>query len=118
MAAKQGRWRTALVLLLGLVAPTTVSAGPYFGDWSWTWHQAKNCPHGVYSPLHYTIPQAYWARSPGFIPRTWINMLRGPVPPVLRTLTSTNIQCRSLLPMPSAPYADPTAYYGRPVAPE
>ena len=117
MAGKHGRWRTALVLVLGLLAPGAASAGPYFGDWDWAWHQAQNCPRGQYSPLHYWTPQAYWVRAMVH-PSNLDRYAPGPSPPVQPIIILQKYPCRSLPPIPSAPYADPAGYYGRAIAPD
>ena len=63
MAGKHGRWGTALLLWIGLLAPATALAGPYLGDWSWCWRPARDCPRGEYSPLHYWVPGLYKVRA-------------------------------------------------------
>ena len=117
MAGKHGCWRTALVLLLGLLAPGAASAGPYLGDWDWAWHQAHNCPRGEYSLLHYWTPQAYWVRSMVH-PSNLDRYAPGPSPPVQPIINLQKYPCRSLPPIPSAPYADPAGYFGRAIAPD
>jgi hypothetical protein len=116
MAGKRGRWRTALVLGLVLLVPTGASAGPYFGEWGLIWHEAKNCPRGVYSPLHYWAPALYYARY--FLhPSNLDQYSPGPTPSPPVQFEDFRFPCRSLPPRPTSPYADPTAYYGRPLAP-
>lgn len=120
MANTQGRWRLAGLLVLGLgcwlAAPSPAQAGPYFGEWGWAWHAAKECCRGNYSPLHYWAPDVYKARA-------WVHPSHldqyppGPCPPVPPTFEFTEHRCPSIPPTPTSPYADPTAYYGRPVAP-
>jgi hypothetical protein len=115
MSVRRGCW--GLVVMLALMAQERVQAGPYLGDWGWCWHQAPNCPRGQYSPLHYWAPQVYRARA--FLhPVNLDQYAPGPSPPILPTFQSIRYPCRTAPPMPTAPYADPTGYYGRAVAPE
>ncbi|HYT95550.1 MAG TPA: hypothetical protein VEL76_42920 [Gemmataceae bacterium] len=116
MAGKRGCWGV-LVVVLGFLAQEPASAGPYLGDWGWFWHQAPGCPRGNYSPLHYWAPQIYRARA--FLhPSNLDQYPPGPCPPVPPTFQFSRERCRTLPPMPTAPYADPTTYYGRAIAPE
>jgi hypothetical protein len=117
MRGKRGRWWTALVVLLGMLGPSQAQAGPFFGDWSWCWHQAKDCPRGQYSPLHYWAPDIYRVRA-CIHPSNLDQYPPGPFPPVLPSYLFIKYPCRSVPPMPSPPYADPAAYYGRPIIPE
>ncbi len=112
-------WWAAVVVGLGLLAltPAPAQAGPFFGDWSWLWHPAPNCPRGQYSPLHYWAPEVYYVRK-HLHPVNLDQYPPGPCPAVPPSYIYTPYPCRSVLPMPSAPYADPTAYYGRPIVPE
>jgi hypothetical protein len=117
MAGKRGRWQVALALLFGLLAPSPAPAGPLFGDWGWLWHPAPNCPRGQYSPLHYWTPGVYYARE--YVhPSNLDQYPPGPCPPVAPSFDFNRYPCRTVPPMPSAPYADPNSYYGRPIAPE
>jgi hypothetical protein len=116
MRGQWGRWRWALVLGLGLFAAPAASAGPFFGDWGWCWHPDPHCPRGVYSPLHYWSPEVYYVRK-HLHPVNLDQYPPGPSPPVPPTFQILRYPCRTTLPTPSPPYADPTAYYGRPIAP-
>jgi hypothetical protein len=117
MARKQGRWRTALVLWVGLLAPGTVLAGPYLGDWGWCWHPARDCPRGEYSALHYWTPGLYKVRM--YVhPSNLDQYPPGPSVPVPATFETTKYPCRSIPTAPTAPYADPAAYFGRQILPE
>jgi hypothetical protein len=116
MAGKQGYWRMALVLLVGLLLPSAARAGPFLGDWGWFWHPAPDCPRGAYSPLHYWAPTAYRVRA-CVHPSNLDQYPPGPCPPILPSFEFTTYRCRTAPPIPTAPYADPTGYYGRPVAP-
>lgn len=114
MARRQGRWRTALVLLFGLLAPTPAMAGPYFGDWGWLWHPSRDCPRGEYSPLHYWSPELYRARA--FVhPSNLDQYPAGPNPCTPATYDISTYRCRSIPPTPASAYADPAGYFGRPV---
>jgi hypothetical protein len=112
MVRKKIGWLTA-VLLLTLVAPNAALAGPYLGDWGWLWHPARDCPRGEYSPLHYWNPELYRARAFAH-PSNLDEYPAGPIPCAEATYEISKYRCRSIPPMPSAPYADPAAYFGRP----
>jgi hypothetical protein len=113
MGGKKGAW-AAGVLLLALGVPASVHAGPYFGDWGWCWKEGKDCPKGCYSPLHYCLPELYRVYyhchpididqyPPGLpVPVGWV---------------ADPFRCRAIPPMPTSPYADPEAFYGRPLLP-
>ncbi len=109
-------WRmAALVVVLVLVA-SPAFAGPYVGDWSLGWHGARDCPRGCYSPLHYWLPSAY--RVGGRLhPATLEEYPPGPAVCVQPSYQFNAYPCRMAPPMPSAPYADPASYYGRPIVP-
>jgi hypothetical protein len=115
MAAKLRRWRVALVLLLGLL-PAPALAGPYFGDWGWCWHEGRDCPRSAYCFLHYWAPELYKARA-CLCPSNLDQYPPGPALPAPPHVDINRSRCRSIPPAPTAPYADPEAYYGRPVAP-
>jgi hypothetical protein len=116
MAGKNGRWCAALVLLLGLLAPSPVLAGPYFGDWGWCWHQSAGCPRGDYCPLHYWMPTIYRVR--GWVhPSNLDQYPAGPSPAVAATYLFDRSGCIAKSPAPTFPYADPSGYYGVPTTP-
>jgi hypothetical protein len=102
----------ALVLSLGLLAPRIAQAGDcvsFFG-----WHIGRDCPRSDYSPLHYWVPEAYKVRM--YVhPSNLDQYTAGPDAPIEASFNITRYRCRTLPPMPSTPYADPAAYYGRPV---
>jgi hypothetical protein len=111
MAGKLGCWRLVLVLCLGLAATGTASAGPFLGDWGWCWHQDRDCPHGAYSPLHYWAPGVYRVRA--CLRRPNLDQYPpGPYPTVPASFESYKSRCTTMPPAPTAPYADPTRYYG------
>src|SRR5436305_1534107 len=115
MCARDGRWWAAAVLLLGLLAPSPAWAGPYVGDFSWCWRPAPDCPRGDYSWLHYWAPELYKVRAwcrPSYLDQ----YPPGPCPPVPVDYRYHDYPCRSTPPAPTAPYADPPAYYGLPPA--
>ena len=114
MWRRHHRWAAASVLLLGLLSPATASAGPYFGDWSWCWKPAKDCPRGNYCFLHYWTPQLYRviycarrASVDSYPPGIGIppGYMLGMYP------------CRTTPPVPTPPYANPAGYYGSPIVP-
>ncbi len=117
MAGKR-LWRAALGLALGavLLIPSQALAGPYFGEWGLFWHQAKDCPHGVYSPLHYWAPRLFYLRA--FFHPSYLDQYPpgpSPAPPV--NFEDHRYPCRSLPPTPTSPYAYPSEYFGRQIAP-
>ena len=105
--------RPALVLcLMLLAAPITLADS----DSGWFWHSRRDCPRGDYSLLHYWAPSLYQVRAcvrPSYLDQ----YPPGPFPPVPASFDVNKYRCRSIPPIPMAPYADPTSYYGRPVAP-
>jgi hypothetical protein len=113
MAGKRG-WLWAVVFGLGLLAPSPAQAGPFFGEWSWFWHPAPDCPRGQYSHLHYWAPEIYYVRK-HLHPSNLNQYPPGPCPPVPPSYIFNPYPCRTLPPMPSVPYADPASYYGRPL---
>jgi hypothetical protein len=117
MAGKRAGRRVAWVLLLALLMPGTAAAGPFLGEWDWCWHEAHDCLRGSYHWLHYWAPQLYRVRA-CVHPSNLDQYAPGPSPPVLPTYLFDKYRCRTTPPAPSPPYADPTAYYGRPIAPE
>ncbi len=114
MIGTRKSWRAALVLLAALLAPSSVMAGPYLGEWSWFWHPSPDCPRGEYSPLHYQAMELYRARA--FLhPSNLDQYPPGPNPCATANYDLSKYRCRSLPPMPTVPYADPAGYFGRPV---
>jgi hypothetical protein len=116
MAGKQ-TWRLAvLVVVLGLVGADTALAGPYFGDGSWWWRPACECPRGAYSPLHYWAPSAYQLRAQVH-PSNLDQFPPGPSPAVPPSYDFNSYRCRSIPATPTSPYANPEAYFGQPIVP-
>ena len=113
MIAKQDRWRPAVVLALALLAPGMALACPEDG---WFWHRSRGCPHGDYSWLHYWAPGIYQVRAQTH-PSNLDQYPPGPSPSVAPSYDFNRYKCRSIPSTPSDPYADPTAYFGRPIAP-
>ena len=113
MEMKNHACRSALVLCLALLVAPTALADP---DSAWPWHSRRDCPRGNYSLLHYWAPSLYQVRAclhPSYLDQ----YPPGPFPPVPPSFELTKYKCPSIPPSPSAPYADPAGYYGRPVAP-
>src|SRR4029077_3354825 len=109
--------RTALLAaVIGCMTCASAFAGPFFGDSSWGWRPAKDCPRGAYSPLHYWAPSAYQLRAQLF-PSNLDQYPPGPSANVPPTYQYECYRCRPLPPMPTAPYADPEGYFGRPIVP-
>jgi hypothetical protein len=117
MRGKLRRAWMAIVVLMGLLCPSAAFAGPFLGDWGWCWWPGRDCPTGQYSPLHYWAPELYQARA-CLCPSNLDQYPPGPFPPVLPTYQFIKYCCPSSPPMPSSPYADPTAYYGLPIVPQ
>jgi hypothetical protein len=112
MAGKSTWRRAALVLVLGILPATAMADGPRFiGDW---WGHWSDCPRGDYSPLHYWAPTWYFFKH-------WSHPVNldqyppGPCEPVPAGYLIEKYRCPYTAPAPTAPYADPTGYYGRPV---
>lgn len=114
MAKRMGWW--SVVVMIGLMMPGAALAGPYFGDWGWCWHPARDCPRRDYSPLHYWAPTWYQVRAQVH-PVNFDQYPPGPNACIPATIDYNRYPCRAILPAPSAPYADPAAYYGMPLAP-
>jgi hypothetical protein len=108
MNAKQGCGLAALVLALGLLAPTSARAGWYFD-----WHHDRNCPPSYYPLRHYWAPAVNYIRD-RLRPSNLDEFAPGPLPPAEATYQMDRFRCPSMPPAPSAAYADPGAYYGRP----
>src|SRR5262245_23850496 len=99
-----------IVLALALLVPGVAAAGPFLGDWSWTWRPAADCTRGVYSPLHYWCPDCSRVRA--FVrPSTLDQYPPGPYLPVPVTTEIMHHPCPSPPPIVPAPYADPVGYY-------
>jgi len=108
--------RFCAVLTLALTVSSVAQAGPFLGEWSCFWRPARYCPKGCYSPAHYWIPECYVLRS-CFCPSNLDQYPPGPSPSPPLRIERICYPCQTLPPMPSSPYADPTAYYGRPLIP-
>jgi hypothetical protein len=103
--------------LVGMcLLPAQARAGPFFGEWGWFWHDGRCCQRGQYSPLHYWTPELYYVRA-NCRPSNLDQYPPGPNPPVQPTYQYQVYPCRYTTPAPTTPYADPTGYYGREVAP-
>ena len=114
MSGKHGCWLMAVVLLVGLLMPAAAKAGPYLGEWGWCWNPAPDCPRGMYSPWHYWNPVHYRIR--GWVHPSYQDQYPpgpSPTPPIFTEVQPS--RCRTQPPAPSPPYADPAAYYGRPI---
>jgi hypothetical protein len=116
MNGKRPRWQVLMVLLVMAVAPASAVAGPYLGDWGYCWKPAPDCPHGAYPPLHYWMPAVYYLRACCH-PSNVDSYPPGTTPPVPPTFDIGPSPCRTRPSMPMRPYAEPDAYYGRPIAP-
>jgi hypothetical protein len=114
MINKARFWRNVFVVVLALAAPARAQAGPYLGDWGWCWHPARDCPRGQYSWLHYWAPELYQIRA-CVCPSNLDQYPPGPYPPVLPSFEYTGYRCQVGPAAPTSPYANPTAYYGRPL---
>jgi hypothetical protein len=96
----------AISMTLGAIA----SAGPFFGDWC----PPKDCPPGDYCSLHFMMPGIYRLRAcvcPSNVDQYPDGACITGSPSMLKQ------PCRTQPAMPSTPYADPAAYYGRPMTP-
>jgi hypothetical protein len=102
----------SLAILVGMALAPAAQAGPFFGEWSWCWHPAHDCPHGSYHWLHYWAPGVYKARA--WVHPSYLDQYPPgpyPAPPILTELQPS--PCRSQPPAPSSPYVDPAGYFGR-----
>jgi hypothetical protein len=114
MSSKDCRRRLMCVLLFGLLLPSSAMAGPYFGEWSCFWRPSPDCPRGLYSPCHYWLPEYYELRS-CCRPVNIDQYPPGPTPPVAPSYLVNKWCCPTAPAAPTAPYADPSGYYGRPM---
>jgi hypothetical protein len=114
MRGKWGRCGLALALLLVLLAPRPVLAGPFLGDFGWCWHPSGDCQPTEYHWLHYWARNVYILRA-CFHPSNRDSYAPGLPVPVGAVYFPAS--CRSVPPAPSAPYADPEGYYGVPTVP-
>ncbi len=105
-----------MAAVLGLLEPLTVQAGPYLGDWGWLWHQGPECPKGEYCPLHYWTPGVYRVRALVH-PANLDQYSPGPDAQITPCAGVIKYRCRATSPAPASPYADPAAYFGRPMTP-
>ena len=117
MTGKHVGWLMATALGMGLLAPATTLGGPFLGEWGWCWRPARDCPHGEYSPLHYWWTELYRARA-CVHPANLDQFPPGLAAPVPLTYEFRKHCCPSAPAAPASPYADPTSYYGRAIAPE
>jgi hypothetical protein len=115
MRAKQGRWLAALVIAGGLLAPGSAGAdtivGAAFAECD------PNCPRGFYSVLHYWMPGLYRLLYECH-PANLDQFPPGPCPPVPPSFRVERFPCPYAPPAPTAPYADPAGYFGRPTLEE
>jgi hypothetical protein len=112
MDGKICRWKKIAVLLV-LFAPTPAMASDW-GDYFWWWPAPRFARGGDYSPMHYWLPERYYARE--YLHPSYLDQYPpGPNAPIEITNQVNRYCSPSIPPMPSAPYADPEAYYGRPV---
>jgi hypothetical protein len=116
MTGRASLWGAAGVLLLGLLAPSPAGAGPFFGEWG-LWYHPHRCPRGDYSSLHYWAYELYRIRA-CVHPSNLDQYPPGPCPPVYPAFLSNHYRCPPVPPAPTAPYADPSAFYGRPIVPQ
>ena len=106
MNGKEGVWKTSMVLVLALLAPTAALAGP----------DCRDCPRNDYTRLHYWAPTLFLVRS--HIHPSYLDQYPpGPSVCVPPTHEITKYKCRAIPPTAPSPYADPAAYYGRPITP-
>lgn len=103
------------MFLAGVMLQGTALAGPYLGEWGWCWHPARDCAKGEYCPLHYWTPGLYKLRA-CFCPSQVEQYPPGPAG-VTPSWQTTKYPCPSTPPMPTAPYVDPAAYFGRQIVP-
>ncbi|HZZ78618.1 MAG TPA: hypothetical protein VFE62_08870 [Gemmataceae bacterium] len=76
----------------------------------------NGCPHGIYPIGHYWWPTYYRLR--GWVHPSYLDRYPpGPFPPIPPTFEDHRYRCASIPPAPTSAYANPTAYFGRPLAP-
>lgn len=94
---------TMLILSMALLMPSTLLAGPKCkGD----------CPRSEYSRLHYWTPTLFLVRA--YIhPSNLDQYAPGPAACIAPTYEFRKHRCPTAPAMPTSPYADPAAYYGR-----
>jgi hypothetical protein len=115
MAGKRG-FGLACLVLLGMFTGSIAHAGPFLGDWGWCWNPAPGCPPRLYSALHYQAPGIYRVR--GWVHPSYLDQFApGPSPTPPAPIQFEPSACRSIPPAPTAPYANPAAFFGRPSSP-
>jgi hypothetical protein len=97
--------------VIGCLTCASATAGPFFGDGSWFWRPARDCPRGQYSPMHYWAPSAYQLRAQVH-PSNLNQYPPGPSAGVPPSFAYECYRCPSLPPLPSLPYSNPEAYFG------
>jgi hypothetical protein len=104
-----GKQLAAWVLSVTLLTPASLLAGPEC--------KPGECPPNDYSRLHYWTPTMYVLRA--YIhPSNLDQYAPGPSANIAPTFDTTKYRCPTAPAMPSSPYADPAAYFGRmPVTP-
>jgi len=112
MHATRKDWRSAAALLVALMAPALALGQP---ECDGARHGRRDCPRTEYSPLHYWTPALYQVRA-CIRPSNLDQYPPGVPTPVMIDMTKS--RCRTLPPMATSPYADPAAYFGRPVVPQ
>jgi hypothetical protein len=100
----------AALLAVALLTPTPAGAGPLVDS---LLHRDPECPRGDYSCLHYIFPNLYYIQS-RCRPVSLDQYPPGPSPPVAPSYLFERPRCRYRPPAPTAPYADPEGYFGRP----
>jgi hypothetical protein len=109
MAAKMMLRCAGLTLLAGLLLAGSCLAGP---DGDGFGRPCRDCPRGEYSPLHYWAPALSYVRA--YVHPSYLDQYPpGPSPSVAPSYDVRKYPCPATPPMPSSPYADPAAYYGR-----
>jgi hypothetical protein len=111
MTGKLARWRRLVVLSLVFLTPAPALAADW-DDYFWWWPAPRFARGGSYSPMHYWLPERYYMRQ-YLHPSNLDQFPPGPTPPVAPSFDIERIRCPTRPPAPSAPYANPSAYYGR-----